>query len=221
MNDYSKDYLEECSQILSKIDTDSVDLLVRELAWVRAAGGRVFVLGIGGSAAIASHAALDFRKSCSIEAYSVTESFAEISARINDQGWDDAYIGWLESSRLDAKDALLIISVGGGDLELGVSSPLVRAMEYGAKVGSCVLALTGRDGGHAKKAAKVTVGVPPIFPSRLTPHTEGIFGVLIHLLVSHPRLNREVPRWESLTRTDRPVPPSQKLESHRLREQGN
>jgi D-sedoheptulose 7-phosphate isomerase len=165
---------------------------------VRDGGGRLFVLGVGGSAAHASHAAADFRKLCAFESYAPTDNVAELSARVNDEGWERVFAAWLEGSRLGPPDAVLVFSVGGGSEERGISVNLVRALETARKAGAKVFGVVGRDGGHTRAVADTCVLVPVASDERVTPHTEGLCAVVWHLLVSHPALQRAAPKWESL-----------------------
>jgi D-sedoheptulose 7-phosphate isomerase len=198
MSSFAESYLAETAEIASQLDTVAVERLATELAAVRDRGGRLFVLGVGGSAAHASHAACDFRKLCGFEAYAPTDNVAELTARTNDDGWDDVFAAWLEGSRLDAQDALLVFSVGGGDAERGVSANLVRAVDLARRVGAGTFGVVGRDGGYVGRTADVCVVVPTVSEERVTAHTEGMCAVVWHLLVSHPALSAATPKWESL-----------------------
>ncbi|MDB6170211.1 MAG: sugar isomerase family protein [Verrucomicrobia bacterium] len=196
---YSVQHLQEAAQILAKIDASACERCVRELADLRARGGRLFVLGMGGGAANASHAVSDFRKIAGIEAYAPTENVAELTARINDDGWEGAIAEWLRGSRIDATDALLVFSVGGGSVEKNISANLVAAMKLAADVGARIVAVVGQAGGHAAKVADACVLVPVANPANVTPHTEAFQAVLWHLFVSHPDLKRNPTKWESVT----------------------
>jgi D-sedoheptulose 7-phosphate isomerase len=198
MTSFAETYLAETAAIAERLDTAAIESLAAELATVRDEGGRLFVLGVGGSAAHASHASCDFRKLCSIETYAPTDNVAELTARTNDDGWDDVLASWLRGSRLNARDAVLAFSVGGGDEERGVSVNLVRAVELAREVGAKVFGIVGRDGGHVHRAADVSVLVPTVSDERVTAHTEGMCAVVWHLLVSHPALQTTTPKWESL-----------------------
>jgi D-sedoheptulose 7-phosphate isomerase len=158
----------------------------------------LFILGVGGSAGHASHAVNDFRKICGFEAYAPTDNVSELTARINDEGWDTSFSEWLKVSRLGASDSLLIFSVGGGSSEKNVSLNLVRAIELAGQVGAKVFGVVGKDGGATKRAAQACVVIPPLYADRITPHTEGLAAVVWHLLVSHPALKRRATRWESV-----------------------
>jgi D-sedoheptulose 7-phosphate isomerase len=195
---FAEQFLAESIEILKRIDTASVDAVAALLATCRAAGGRLFILGVGGSAANASHAVNDFRKICGFEAYAPTDNVSELTARVNDEGWAGVFEAWLRVSRLRPGDALLIFSVGGGDLEKHVSPNLVAAIEYAKSVGAKVAGIVGRDGGHTRKAADACIVVPTVNPQHVTPHTEAFQAVLWHLLVTHPALKAAETKWESM-----------------------
>jgi D-sedoheptulose 7-phosphate isomerase len=197
---FADTYLEETEALLRALDRAEIERLAAGLAGVRERGGRLFALGVGGSAAHASHAVNDFRKLCQLEAYAPTDNVAELTARVNDEGWDGAFAAWLAGSRIGARDAVLVFSVGGGSREAGISTNLVRAIETARAAGAAVFGIVGRDGGATRAAADVSVLVPPLFPERVTPHTEGLCAVVWHLLVSHPLLRRSAARWESAAR---------------------
>jgi D-sedoheptulose 7-phosphate isomerase len=188
-------YLGEVAQIAAKLDQARVEQLVDQLDGLRERGGRLFILGVGGSAANASHAACDFRKLCGIETYCVTDNTAELTARTNDEGWPTVFAGWLDISRLGADDALLIFSVGGGDAVRNVSPNLVTAIDFAREKGALVLGIVGRDGGYAGRVGDTVVIVPTIDPERVTPHSEAFQAVLWHCLVSHPKLQRRATKW--------------------------
>jgi D-sedoheptulose 7-phosphate isomerase len=198
MTSFTENYLGETRRILDALDPAAVEAIASDLAAVRARGGRLFVLGVGGSAGHAGHAVNDFRKLCGFEAYAPTDNVAELTARTNDEGWDTVFSAWLEGSRLGPDDAVLVFSVGGGDLERNVSPNLVRAVELARKVGAGVHGIVGRDGGFTAAAADSCVVIPPLVAERITPHTEGLCAVVWHLLVSHPALQRDPTRWESV-----------------------
>jgi D-sedoheptulose 7-phosphate isomerase len=195
---FTETFLDETRRILTALDADSVEAVARDLAAVRDRGGRLFVLGVGGSAGHAGHAVNDFRKLCGFEAYAPTDNVSELTARTNDEGWDTVFSAWLEGSRLSADDALLVFSVGGGDLDRNVSPNIVRAIELAQKVGAGVHGIVGRDGGYTGAAATSCVVIPPLVAERITPHTEGLCAVVWHLLVSHPALQRDATKWESV-----------------------
>jgi len=198
MTSFAETYLAETAEIAARLDAPSVERLAVALAAIREGGGRLFVLGVGGSAAHASHAAADFRKLCELEAYAPTDNVAELTARINDDGWDGALASWLEGSRLGAADAVLVFSVGGGSEERGVSVNLVRALEVAHDAGAKVFGVVGRDGGYTHAVADESVLIPVVSDDRVTPHTEGMCAVVWHLLVSHPALQVGTAKWESL-----------------------
>ena len=198
--DFVTRYLDQVGQVAARLDRDAISRLVDLLADVRQSGGRLFILGVGGSAGNASHAVNDFRKIVGLEAYAPTDNVSELTARINDEGWDTAYANWLKGSRLTARDCLLVFSVGGGDAERNVSVNLVRAIEYAKAVGARVSGIVGRDGGFTAKMADACVIVPTVDPETVTPHSEAFQAVIWHLLVSHPRLLVAPAKWESLGR---------------------
>ena len=198
MNSFTKTYLDETVAILSKLDAASVESMAEGLASVRDGGGRLFILGVGGSAGHAGHAVNDFRKICGFEAYAPTDNVSELTARVNDEGWDTCFVEWLRGSRLRAADGVLVFSVGGGNREKNVSVNLVRSLELAREVGAKVFGVVGRDGGYTKRVADACVVVPTIAAERVTPHTEGLCAVVWHLLVSHPALQRAPTKWESV-----------------------
>jgi D-sedoheptulose 7-phosphate isomerase len=195
---FSRSFLDESIEILGKIDTAAVEACATGLADVRARGGRLFILGVGGSAGHASHAVNDFRKLCNLESYAPTDNVSELTARTNDEGWDTTFVEWLRCSRVSASDGILVFSVGGGNSERGVSVNLVRALELAAERGASIFGIVGRDGGFTAKVATACIVVPPSYPERVTPHTEGLCAVLWHLLVSHPALAANATKWETL-----------------------
>jgi D-sedoheptulose 7-phosphate isomerase len=195
---FAETFLEESVQVLKTVDASAVEACAAGLAGVRARGGRLFVLGVGGSAGHASHAVNDFRKLCGFEAYAPTDNVSELTARINDDGWDSVFSDWLDGSRLTDLDGVLVLSVGGGDRQRGVSANLVSAMELARARRTPIFAIVGRDGGHAAQVADSVVLIPPLYPDRVTPHTEGLCAVIWHLLVTHPLLARQSAKWEEL-----------------------
>jgi D-sedoheptulose 7-phosphate isomerase len=195
---FADTYLTETVRILEQVDREQVERMAEALASVRDSGGRLFVLGVGGSAAHASHAVNDFRKLCELEAYAPTDNVSELSARVNDEGWDTVFAAWLAGSRLAEEDAVLVFSVGGGDVERNVSANLVRALEHARGAGTRIFGIVGRDGGFTARVAEACVVIPPLVDERVTPHTEGLCAVVWHLLVSHPALQRRGTHWESL-----------------------
>lgn len=195
---FSTSFLDETVQAVKRIDADAVDRMAAGLGAVRDGGGRLFILGVGGSAGHASHAVNDFRKICGFEAYAPTDNVSELTARINDDGWEGVLVEWLKTSRLDKSDALLIFSVGGGNVEKNVSVNLVRAIDEARRRGAKVFGIVGKDGGYTKKNADECVLIPVVSPERITPHTEGLCAVVWHLLVTHPALKVSQTKWESV-----------------------
>jgi D-sedoheptulose 7-phosphate isomerase len=194
---HTAQFLSEIEKVAREIDLRAVDAVVEELRSVRERGGRVFVLGVGGSAANASHFVNDLRKLCGIEAYAPTDNVAELTARTNDDGWEASFSGWLAVSRVSARDLLFVFSVGGGDAARGISPNLVKALELGQRAGARIAGVVGRDGGHTAKVAHACVVVPMLIAERVTPHVEAFQGVLSHLFVSHPALQLTPAKWES------------------------
>ncbi|MBI4634980.1 MAG: SIS domain-containing protein [Candidatus Rokubacteria bacterium] len=192
-------YLAEAAQIIEKIDVAAIEKMIGLLVALRERGGRLFVLGVGGGAGHASHAVSDFRKIVGIEAYTPIDNVSELTARINDDGWESVFARWLEGSRLSRRDMVLVFSVGGGDLGRNVSPNLVRALEYAKAVGASIGGVVGRDGGHTAKVADACVIVPTVNPATVTPHTEAFQAVVWHLLVAHPALQKAPMKWESVT----------------------
>jgi D-sedoheptulose 7-phosphate isomerase len=192
-----KAYFREAAQILEQIDEATVEALLNELVAVRERNGRLFVLGVGGSAGNASHAVNDFRKICGIEAYAPTDNVSELTARVNDDGWESTFAGWLAVSKLSPRDLLLVFSVGGGSREKSVSPNLVRALEYGQSVGARIAGIVGRDGGFTARVAHACVIIPTVNAAAVTPHSEAFQAVIWHFLVSHPELQRNGMKWES------------------------
>lgn len=194
---FAETYLEEVKELADRIDLPAVEAIAALLAKVREDGGRLFIIGVGGGAGHASHAVNDFRKLCDIEAYAPTDNVSELTARTNDEGWETSFTAWLQTSRLSARDALLVFSVGGGSREQGVSVNIVRAVEHAREVGARILAIVGRADGVAAQEADAAVVVPAP-PERRTPHVESFQAVIWHLLVSHPSLAVAPGKWESL-----------------------
>ena len=195
---YAETYLAEAAEIIRRLDPAHIEAVARLLVETRAAGGRLFILGVGGGAGHASHAVNDFRKIAGMEAYSPSDNVSELTARINDEGWETTYAAWLAGSRLRASDLLLVFSVGGGDLERNVSPNLVRALEYARTVGAKIAGVVGRDGGYTARVANACVIVPTVNPQAVTAHTESFQAVVWHLLVSHPEVQVATMKWESL-----------------------
>lgn len=198
MKSFSRAFLDESIEALRLIEPSEIERLATGLASVRDAGGRLFILGVGGSAGHASHAVNDFRKICRFEAYTPTDNVSELTARVNDEGWDSSFSEWLKISRLSGSDALLVFSVGGGNVEKNVSVNLVRAIDEGRRVGARVFGIVGKDGGYTKQAADACVLIPVVSQEHITPHTEGLAAVVWHLLVSHPALKQTATKWESI-----------------------
>ena len=198
MESFTKTFLDESIKLINLIDVASVEAMAEGLAGVRAKNGRLFILGVGGSAGHASHAVNDFRKICNFEAYCPTDNVSELTARVNDEGWDTCFSEWLKGSRLRADDALLVFSVGGGNREKNVSVNLVRSLELAKSVNAKVFGIVGRDGGYTKQVADACVIIPTVSADRTTPHTEGMCAVVWHLLVSHPKLQKATTKWESV-----------------------
>jgi D-sedoheptulose 7-phosphate isomerase len=194
---YSRQHLKETAQIVSQLDPILCEKAVKLLADVRERGGRLFVLGVGGSAANASHAVNDFRKIAGLESYAPTDNVSELTARTNDDGWASVFAEWLRGSRLNARDALLILSVGGGNLEKNISSNLVAALQLAKQRGAAVLGIVGRDGGYTAQVGDVVICIPTVNPANITPHSEAFQAVVWHLLVSHPLLKVAQTKWES------------------------
>lgn len=194
---FTDQHLDESIAILQTIDRKAIEAMASTLADVRARGGRLFILGVGGGAGHAGHAVNDFRKLAGFEAYAPTDNVSELTARTNDEGWDTVFAAWLAGSRLSNRDGLLVFSVGGGSLEKNVSPNLVRALEYAREVGAAITGIVGRDGGFTAKVADVCVIVPTVNPEAITPHSEAMQAVVWHLLVSHPSLKQNATKWES------------------------
>jgi D-sedoheptulose 7-phosphate isomerase len=194
---YSQQHLREAAEILAQLDPAVCERAVEQLAAVRARGGRLFILGVGGSAANASHAVNDFRKIAGFEAYAPTDNVSELTARANDEGWSSIFVEWLRGSRLSGKDGLLVLSVGGGSVEQNVSPNLVTALELAKETGAAVVGIVGRDGGYTARVADVAVVVPTVNPANITPHSEAFQAVIWHLFVSHPALKVAQTKWES------------------------
>jgi D-sedoheptulose 7-phosphate isomerase len=198
MMSFSRQFLDEARQVIDLLDTDRIDRMAGLLAATRAGGGRLFILGVGGSAANASHAVNDFRKIAGIEAYAPTDNVSELTARTNDDGWAGVFSNWLRVSRLRKEDALLVLSVGGGSLEQNVSPNLVEALRYAREVGAVILGIVGRDGGYTARCADACVIIPTINAVHTTPHAEAFQAVVWHLLVSHPEVKQAETKWESV-----------------------
>ncbi len=195
---YSEQHLRETAEVVAKLDPDLCEKAVALLADVRGRGGRLFILGVGGSAANASHAVNDFRKIAGMECYAPTDNVSELTARTNDDGWTTVFAEWLKVSRLNAKDGLLVFSVGGGDAENNVSANLVAALQFAKERGARILGVVGRNGGYTGQVADVCIVIPTVNPMNTTPHTEAFQAIVWHLLVSHPTLKTAETKWESI-----------------------
>jgi D-sedoheptulose 7-phosphate isomerase len=194
---FTQDFLKEVQEVTKRLDDRAIDKVVEQLLAIRERGGRLFILGVGGSAGNASHAVNDFRKICGIECYAPTDNVSELTARTNDDGWATIFAEWLRGSHLAQKDGLLILSVGGGNLEKNVSPNLVRAIQFAKEVGATVTGIVGRDGGFTAKMADAAVIVPTVNPDHVTPHSEAFQAVVWHLFVSHPLLKVNQTKWET------------------------
>ena len=195
---FSETFLAEVQEITRQLDIQAIEQTATTLAEVRAKGGRLFILGVGGSAANASHAVNDFRKIVGLETYAPTDNVSELTARTNDEGWSTVFEKWLRVSRLKKEDAILVLSVGGGNLEKQVSPNLVAALEYARSIGAKITGIVGRDGGFTAQVADACVIIPTVNAAHVTPHSEAFQGIVWHLLVSHPKLKAEKTRWESI-----------------------
>ncbi|MGA8431478.1 MAG: SIS domain-containing protein [Candidatus Sulfotelmatobacter sp.] len=196
---FAQTFLAEAAEIISKLDTATIERAAHLLAATRAAGGRLFILGVGGSAGNASHAVNDFRKIAGIEAYAPTDNVSELTARANDEGWASIFDSWLRTSRLRAEDLLLIFSVGGGNLEQNVSPNLVAALKYAKSVEAKIIGVVGRDGGYTATVADACILIPTVNAAHITPHTEAFQAIVWHLLVSHPAVKTQSTKWESIS----------------------
>jgi D-sedoheptulose 7-phosphate isomerase len=196
---YAEQYLDEVAQILKALDRQAIEHMAKEIGELRARTGRIFFLGVGGGAGNASHAVNDFRKIAGIEAYTVTDNVSELTARINDDGWDSSYAEWLRGSRLRDTDMLFVFSVGGGDEARNISPNIVKALQYAKSVGARICGVVGRDGGFTARVADACIVVPVVNPGTVTPHTEAFQAVIWHLLVSHPLLKASQTKWESVS----------------------
>jgi D-sedoheptulose 7-phosphate isomerase len=195
---YTDQYLQEALTVIDRLDRESIEHMVDLLVETRQVGGRLFFLGVGGGAGHASHAVNDFRKIAGFEAYTPTDNVSELTARINDDGWETAFVRWLQGSHLKAGDAIFVISVGGGDAEHNVSVNLVRALQYAKQVGARICGIVGRNGGFTAQVADACVIIPTVNPATVTPHTESFQALVWHLLVSHPKLRASEMKWESV-----------------------
>jgi D-sedoheptulose 7-phosphate isomerase len=194
---FTQEFLNEVRCVTEALSAANIEAAVDTLGAVRARGGRLFIVGVGGSAANASHAVNDFRKICGFEAYAPTDNVSELTARTNDEGWATIFSEWLRGSRLSSSDGLLVLSVGGGNLEHNVSPNLVRALQYAKEKGAAIVGILGRDGGYTAKVADVAVIIPTVNASHVTPHSEAFQGIVWHLFVSHPKLKLNQTKWEN------------------------
>lgn len=196
---FTESFIAEAAEILHKLDVSAIESAVRALAQTREMGGRLFVLGVGGSAANASHAVNDFRKIVGIETYAPTDNVPELTARTNDEGWASVFRNWLEGSRLNSRDTVMVFSVGGGNLDKNISPNLVLALQFAKEVGAKIVGIVGRDGGYTAQVADVCIFIPVVNPDHVTPHTESFHSVIHHLLVTHPLLKAKQTMWESVS----------------------
>ena len=192
---HAEAFLDQAGAIVQALDRAAIEAMAGALAELRAAGGRLFFIGAGGSAGNCSHAVNDFRKLCGFEAYAPTDNVSELTARTNDEGWETVFAGWLVTSKLNDKDGVFVFSVGGGDLERNVSPNIVRALELARKRGARIFGVVGRDGGYTKKVGDHVVVIPTVDPKHVTPHTEAFHAVVWHCLVSHPKLQQHATKW--------------------------
>ena len=195
---YIKQYISELHQVIDRLDVEAIERMIQLLIDLREKRGRLFFLGVGGGASNATHAVNDFRKICGIESYTPTDNISELSARINDDGWDSAFAQWLKGSRLGKKDGIFVFSVGGGNAEKNISVNIVQALQYAKEVGARILGIVGRDGGYTAEVANTCVIIPTVNPETVTPHTEAFQAVIWHLIVSHPEMKVNEMKWESV-----------------------
>ena len=195
---FSKKYLQECVEICNTINPDEIEDMANLINSVRSESGRIFFLGVGGGAGHASHAVNDFRKICNIESYAPTDNVSELTARVNDDGWDTCYVNWLKGSNISSRDLVFVFSVGGGNLEKNISVNILKSLQLAKKVGSKICGVVGRDGGYTKQVADVCIVVPNVNDQNVTPHTEAFQAVVWHLLVAHPLLLANEMKWESV-----------------------
>lgn len=195
---YVEDYLEEVHRVVNEIDVDSIEKMIDQLVELRKNGGRLFFLGVGGGAGNATHAVNDFRKIAGIEAYTPIDNVSELSARVNDEGWETVFVNWLKGSRLSTNDGVFVFSVGGGNAEKNISANIVHALKYAKQIGAKVFGIVGRDGGYTAKVANACVIVPTVNPQTVTPHTEAFQAIIWHLIVSHPGMKVSEMKWESV-----------------------
>lgn len=196
--DFIKKYISISKDILDSLDKDEISKMISILKETREKEGRLFILGVGGGAGHASHAVNDFRKICGIESYTPADNVSELTARVNDDGWDTSYVNWLIGSNIKSKDTLLVFSVGGGNLEKNVSVNIVKSLQHAQEIGSKIIGIVGRDGGYTAKISNACVVVPPLDEENITPHTESFQALIWHLLVAHPELQKYEMKWESV-----------------------
>jgi D-sedoheptulose 7-phosphate isomerase len=196
--DHIERYLQEAIKVIEKIDKNRIERIIKSLIELRQRGGRIFFLGVGGGAANASHAVNDFRKICGIETYTPTDNVSELTARTNDSGWETVFVDWLKGSKLNSRDGVFVLSVGGGNSEKNISINLIRALDYAKEVKAKIFGIVGRDGGYTAKVADVCVIVPTVNSETVTPHTESFQSVILHLIVSYPTLKVSEMKWESV-----------------------
>jgi D-sedoheptulose 7-phosphate isomerase len=198
IKDYIENYLNEVAEITSRLDKAEIEKMIGVILKVKKEQGRIFMLGVGGSAGNASHAVNDFRKIAGIECYAPTDNVSELTARVNDDGWDSSFVNWLKGSRLNQKDCIFIFSVGGGNLEKNVSVNIVNSLKYAKETGSSVIGIVGKDGGYTAKVADACVIIPTVNKDTITPHSEAFQATIWHLLVTHPAIKENEMKWESV-----------------------
>jgi D-sedoheptulose 7-phosphate isomerase len=198
IKEYINIYLKEVLEITSKIDKAEIEKMINVILKVKKNEGRIFMLGVGGSAGNASHAVNDFRKIAGIECYTPTDNVSELTARVNDDGWDSSFVNWLKGSRLNTSDCIFIFSVGGGNLEKNVSVNIVNSLKYAKEIGSSIIGIVGKDGGYTAKVADACVIIPVVNPETITPHSEAFQATIWHLLVTHPAIKKNEMKWESV-----------------------
>ncbi len=195
--DYTDKYLDEVIEIANKIDKREIEKMIDVILKVKKNEGRMFMLGVGGGAGNASHAVNDFRKIAGLECYSPTDNVSELTARVNDDGWDTSFVNWLKGSRLNSKDCIFIFSVGGGNVEKNISVNLVNALKYGKETGCSIIGIVGKDGGYTAIVADACVIIPTVNPETITPHSESFQGTIWHLIVTHPKIKSFEMKWEA------------------------
>jgi D-sedoheptulose 7-phosphate isomerase len=194
---FSQEFLNESKELIEKLNSEEIEKVADCLRNLRDSGGRLFIIGSGGGSGHASHAVCDFRKLCNFEAYAPYDNVSELTARVNDEGWDSTILNWLKVSRFNSKDGVLVISVGGGNEEKNISANIVQVVKYAKEIGAKIMGIVGKDGGYTKKMGDAVILIPIISNERITPHTEGFQAVVWHLLVSHPKLQINQTKWES------------------------